>query len=173
MMMKKRTTWLTITGVLALGILIGTIMTGPAGAFGPGGGPSGQSGMGGFDSAEDGEAFHEELGFDGEAGPGRMMGLSEEELEAFYEERGSEGTRFHRGGGMMRGFDSEEDWGAFHENRGFGNGMMHGRGMMGGWTEEQRDEMIQFMEDHAGNMPCGRSFNGETDWDDRAEQDDK
>lgn len=165
-MMKKRTTWLTITGVLALGILIGTIMTGPAGAFGPGGGPSGQSGMGGFQSEEEWEAFHEELGFDGEAGPGRMMGLSEEELEAFYEERGSEGTRFHRGGGMMRGFDSEEDWEAFHENRGFG------RGMMNGWSEEQRDEMIQFMEENEGTMPCGRSFEEGTRWDDRDTEDD-
>ena len=130
-MTKKRNIWLMVTGVLALGVLIGTLITGPVGAFGPGG----MHGFPGGDvSDEERQEFFENRGSYGEGvgmhgrngmmGAG-MSGLSEEELESFYEERGFEGTQFHR--------------------RGMG---------MGGFSEERHEEMIEWMEENEGNVPC-------------------
>lgn len=137
-MNNKRNIWLMVTGVLALGVLIGTLMTGPVGAFGPG---SGMNGFPGGDfSDEERQEFFDNRGSYGEGfgmhgGNGMMgsgmMGLSEEELEAFYEERGFEGTQFHRRG-------------------------------MGNFSEERYEEMIQWMEENEGNLPCGQ-WNGYED----------
>ncbi|AOM84345.1 hypothetical protein [Salisediminibacterium beveridgei] len=145
-MNNKRTIWLMVTGLLALGVLIGTLITGPAGAFGPG---SGMNGFPGGDlSDEERQEFFENRGSNGEGfgmhgrngmmGSG-MMGLSEEELEEFYEERGFEGTQFHR--------------------RGMG---------MGGFSKERHEEMIEWMEENEGSFPCHGSsensgFPGEND----------